>query len=394
MAHTFSFGFVLAACLSFSSLSARVAEAQALKTDVPSVFLMDAATHTVLFAQGADAPVEPASTAKIMTADLAFSLIAQGKIHFADMYKVSENAWRTGGAPSRGSAMFAAVNSMVSVEDLVRGLTVVSGNDAAIALAEGIAGSESAFVDRMNARARELGLTHLQFRSVWGKDEPDQRVNAREMAELADDVISRYPDLYKFYGQKDFTWNRVHQYNRDPLLSMEIGADGLLTGFIKGAGYDLVGSAVQNGQRLILAMYGAKSAKQRAEEARKILDWGFRTFQTKTLFKAGETIGYASVFGGSQGYVALAADGPVNLLTPRKSSDPLSGHILYTGPVPAPVAKGAQIATLEVKRGDSVILDIPLHAAETVEVGDIPRRAADAALELGIGAFRKFVLKE
>jgi serine-type D-Ala-D-Ala carboxypeptidase (penicillin-binding protein 5/6) len=368
--------------------------AQTFKTNAPHVFLMDAATHTVLFAQGADDLVVPAATAKIMTAELVFHALSQGKIHLGDMFKVSENAWRNGGAPARGSAMFAAVNSDVSVENLIQGLVIVSGNDAAIALAEGIAGSEANFTNMMTARARELGLNHLTFHSVWGQDEPDQSVTARDMGELADELITTYPDLYKYYAEKEFTWNKVHQFNRNPLLSMDIGADGLITGYIKGDGYDLIGSATQNGERLILALYGARTLKERADEARNIFDWGFQAFQTKTLFKPGETIGYASVYGGSSEYVRLVADGALKVLVPRNGGDPLTAHIVYTGPVPAPIIKGAEIARLEVRRGGSLILNAPLRAADTVEVGNLPRRAMDAGIELGIGMFRKYVLKD
>jgi D-alanyl-D-alanine carboxypeptidase (penicillin-binding protein 5/6) len=373
--------------------SALGAAAQELKTSAPHVFLMDAATGSILYAKGADDPVAPAATAKVMTAELVMRAVKQGKLHLSDMLLVSRNAWRNGGAPSRGTAMFAAVDSRVSVDNLLHGLTVVSGNDAAIALAEGVAGSEAGFVDMMNARAKELGLPDLVFHSVWGQDSPGQSVTAREMAELAAGLIAAYPDLYAYYAQKDFTWNKVHQSNRDPLLNLGVGADGLTTGFIKGNGYDIVGSAQQNGRRLVLAIYGASSAKTREEDAEKLIAWGFGAFESRTLFAAGETVGYASVYGGAQEYVPLVANGPLRVLLPRRPGDPLTGHVLYEGPVAAPIAKGAPIGKLEVKRGDAVIADAPLHAAAAVAVGSLPRRAMDAGLELGVDMFRKYVLK-
>ncbi len=177
--------------------------------------------------------------------------------------------------------MFAALNSNIRVEDLIRGLVIVSGNDAAIVLAEGLAGSEGAFATHMTARARELGLTHLTFTNPWGEDDPDQRVTARDMADLAAYVIKTYPQYYHYFGEKDFTWNKIKQPNRNPLLTMDIGADGLKTGNIDTSGYGIVASAVQNGQRLILAIYGAKNAKERETEAMRLFQWGFRFFEVR-----------------------------------------------------------------------------------------------------------------
>ena len=258
--------------------------AQTFQTSAPHAILIDSATQSVLFEKDADALVVPASTVKIMTAEIVFHEIALGHLKLDDQFPVSETAWRNGGAPSRGSSMFAALNSSVRVEDLIRGLVIVSGNDAAIALAEGTAGSEGAFATLMTKRARELGLEHSTFTNAWGRGDPDQKVSPREMAALANHVILTYPDLYKHFGEKDFTWNKIKQANRNPLLTMDLGADGLKTGNIDDSGYGLVGSAVQNGQRLILALYGAPTAKERVVEARKIFLWGFRSFELENDF--------------------------------------------------------------------------------------------------------------
>ena len=370
------------------------AAAQVFQTSAPSVLLMDADSHTVLFEKAADDPETPASTVKVMTAEVVFHEIAEGRLHLDDQFTVSENAWRTGGALSHGSAMFAALGSQIRVEDLIRGLVIDSGNDAAIVLAEGIAGTEANFVEMMTKRAGELGLDHLSFRNVWGKDDPGQKVTARDMVMLADHVIGTYPDLYKYFGEKEFTWNKIHQFSRNPLLAMDIGADGLKTGNIDAkSGYGIVGSAVQNGQRLILAMYGLRTDKERSEEARKIFEWGFRTFESKTVFNAGETIGAAKVYGGARGSVDLVADGPVRILMQRGSDQRLSGKIVYTGPLVAPVEQGAEVARLNIYRGTTLALDLPLKTAESVAVGSLPQRAADAGIELGIDLFRKYVLK-
>ncbi|MGH6834084.1 MAG: D-alanyl-D-alanine carboxypeptidase family protein [Methylocella sp.] len=368
--------------------------AQTFQTTAPHAILIDSASQSVLFEKDADTLVVPASTVKIMTAEIVFHEIALGHLKLDDQFLVSETAWRYGGAPSRGSSMFIAPNSQVRIEDLIRGLVIVSGNDAAIALAEGIAGSEGAFATLMTKRARELGLEHSTFTNPWGRGDPDQKVSPREMAFLANHVILTYPDLYKYFGEKDFTWNKIKQANRNPLLTMDLGADGLKTGNIDDSGYGLVASAVQNGQRLILALYGCRTAKERAEEARKIFLWGFRSFDSKTIFQAGETIGSAKVYGGNASDVPLIADKEVRILVPRSATGKFSGRIVYTGPLIAPVEAGREVARLKIfLRGTEQILDLPLKTAAAVEQGALPRRAMDAGIEYATGLFRKYVVK-
>ncbi len=381
--------------LFFATSGARGMAAESFQTSCPHAILIDAATGSVLFEKDADALVAPASTAKIMTAEVVFHELAEGHIKLDNEFLVSETAWRYGGAPARGSAMFAKPNSQVRVEDLIRGLVIVSGNDAAIALAEGLAGSEGAFATLMTKRARELGFEHLTFTNAWGRGDPEQKVTAREMAVLAGHVITAYPDLYKYFGEKEFTWNKIRQTSRNPLLTMDIGADGLKTGNIdEKSGYGIVGSAVQNGQRLILALYGCRNAKERAEEARKILLWGFRSFESKTIFQAGETIGTAKVYGGTRPDVPLVADGEVKILIPKTTAEKFTGRIVYTGPIVAPVEAGKTAARLKIFRGSEQILDLPLKTAEAVAQGPLHRRAADAGVEFMSGLFRKYVLKK
>jgi D-alanyl-D-alanine carboxypeptidase (penicillin-binding protein 5/6) len=304
---------------------------------------------------------------------------------------VSENAWRRGGAVSGGSTMFALPNSRIKVSDLLQGLLVVSGNDAAIALAEGIAGSEEAFVNLMNARAAALGLNRLRFRNSTGFGHPEQRVTLREMVQLSRHIMETYPELYPLFGQRDFLWNRVRQQNRNPLLTMDVGADGMKTGNIEESGFSLVGSAQQNGQRLIVAVSGLKTARDRGIEARKLLDWGFRSFESREVFAAQEVIGEVAVFGGARATVPVAAARGVKMLTPRGQSDQVRGRIVYQGPIKAPVAKGAEVARLVVDRGDTRALDMPLIATEAVPVGSLTGRATDAALELSTGWLRRLM---
>ncbi len=384
---------IFAAVLVYASLPAGGLSAQPLQTSVPQAILIDADTLSVLFEKNADDLAVPASTAKIMTAELVFEAVAAGRLKLTDELKVSETAWRSGGAPAHGSTMFAAVGSYIKVEDLIRGLAVVSGNDAAIVFAEALAGSEGAFATRMTERAHELGLNHLTFTNSWGRGDPDQKVTAREMALLAAHLIKTYPDLYRYFGEKDFTWNRIKQPNRNPLLSMDLGADGLKTGYIEGSGYSIVASAVQNGERLVLALYGAKTAKERADEAARILQWGFRSFAPKIVFASGEVVGAARVYGGSEGEVPLVAPSQVKVLVPRDLNEKLTGRIVYDGPLVAPVTAGEDVARLQLFRGGNQVLEVPLRTGADVGRGSLPRRAMDASLEYVGDLFRKYVLK-
>jgi D-alanyl-D-alanine carboxypeptidase (penicillin-binding protein 5/6) len=354
----------------------------------PYAILIDADTGTVLFEKQADKLNPPASMSKLMTTEVVLHQIAEGKLKYEDEMTISENAWRKGGAPSGGSSMFAALNSRVSVRDLLHGVMIQSGNDACIALAEGIAGSELAFAEMMNKRAKEIGLTQSRFTNSTGLHEPDHVMTARELAKLAQYIIKTYPDAYKFYGEREFTWNKVRQQNRNPLLAMGIGADGLKTGFTKEAGYGLTGSAVNNNLRLIVVGNGFKSMKERSDEMRKLLEWGFRAFEARPLFAAGETIGEAKMYGGAKSRVPLVSPQAVRLLVPRSTSEKLSAKVIYSGPVMAPVEKGKAIGTLKISRGDNIVLEMPLEAGEDVGTGGLPQRAFDAVGEMVINVFR------
>ena len=245
------------------------------RTKVPYALLIDDDTGAVLFAKNADTPMAPASTTKILTAEIVFREIVEGRLKLDDTAPISPRAAREGDAESGGSSMFAQADSRVRIEDLLHGLVIASGNDAAIALAEDVAGTEEAFAALMNRRARELGMTRSHFVNAWGDGAPGQRVTARDMARLAAYVIRTYPQFYSYFGEAEFTWNGVRQQNRNPLLTMNIGADGVKTGHLGQSGFALVGSAVQNGHRLILVLNGARTEEERALEARRLLEWGF-----------------------------------------------------------------------------------------------------------------------
>mgnify|MGYP001627312925 FL=1 len=365
------------------------ATAQSFQSGAPYAVLLDSASGTVLYEKAADELMAPASMAKVGTALVAFQEIAQGRLTLDSEISISENAWRRGGGVSGGSTMFAQLNSRVKLSDILHGIIVQSGNDASIALAEAVAGDEATFARIMTERMRGLGLPKSVFRNATGMGDPQQKVTAREMALLADHIIKTYPEHYRIFGEREFTWNKIRQQNRNPLLTMDIGADGLKTGNIDESGYGLVGSAVQNGQRLIVVVNGLKTGRERANEARKLLEWGFRAFEARRIFEAGEIVGEASVFGGEKGRVGLKAKGPVSLLLPRGSSERLNARIVYRGPLTAPLQEGTEVARLLVTRGEVKTLDIPLYTAESIQTGTLQSRALDALLEAATGWVRK-----
>ncbi len=358
------------------------------QTAAPNAILIEAESGTVLLEKNADQLVAPASLAKLMTAEVVFNEIKEGNLALDEEFIVSENAWRKGGAPSHGSTMFAAIHSRVKVEDLLHGVIIQSGNDACIALAEGIAGNETEFARLMNGRANEIGLTKSNFTNPTGLPDPDMRVTARELAMLARHIIATYPEFYPWYGEREFTWNKIRQQNRNPLLAMNIGADGMKTGYTKEAGYNLVGSALQNGLRLIVVVTGLKSEKERADEAKRLLEWGFHGFDSRLLFAEGQFVGEAKVYGGEKGRVTLIGPKAIGLMVPRNSNEKIIARIVYSGPVPAPVEKGRPVGVLKVWRGDIVALEVPLQAAESVGAGSMSQRAFDAATEFMVGLFR------
>lgn len=351
--------------------------------------MVDADTGTVLYAKNPDALFPPASLAKLMTMEVVFHAIKEGRYSLDDMFTVSENAWRTGGAPSGGSTMFAKPNSTLRLGDLIQGVIIQSANDGCIAIAEGIAGSEERFAVMMTERARAIGLKQSFFRNATGLPADGQVVNARELVDLAMHIWRTYPEFYKFYAQREFTWNKITQRNRNPLLAMAIGADGMMTGSTDESGFAIVGSTDREGRRTFVALSGLSSDRQRSDEARAILDWGMTEFRKTDLFTDGAVIGQAEMFGGEKAALALKAGGPVAVLLPAEDKEPVSARIIYNGPVPAPVIAGAAVGRLEVWTGDTLRQQTPLYAAETVHVGAVYQRAYDAMSELMTGWMRK-----
>ncbi len=362
-------------------------------TDAPTAILIEAESGSVLFEKNADELRAPSSMLKLMTVEVVFDALKRGDVKLTDQYRVSENAWRKGGAPAGASTMFAALKSNVPVEDLLRGAIIQSGNDSCMILAEGLAGSEKAFAERMTKRARELGLSKSTFANSNGLPDPGNKMTVRELGQLARHIIRTYPENYKIFGEREFTWNKIRQPNRNPLLGVFDGADGLKTGFTKEGGYGMVGSAMREGLRLIVVVNGLEDPDDRASEAKKLLEWGFRNFETRALFAAEQPVGVVKVFGGDAGSVQVASPVPVKVMVQKNGADKLIARIVYNGPLRAPVVPGQPVGTVRVWRGSNLAVEMPVVAAEAVGTGSTMRRALDGASELVIGVFRAGVAK-
>jgi serine-type D-Ala-D-Ala carboxypeptidase (penicillin-binding protein 5/6) len=368
-----------------SLLFAAPAVAQDFETKAAQALLVDAETGTVLFQKDADARMPPASMAKLMTMAVVFDALESGRLNLDDEFQVSEHAWRTGGAVSGGSTMFAELGSSIKVSDLMHAVIIQSANDGCIILAEGMAGSEEAFAQVMNDEAEKIGLTGSHFTNPTGLPDPEQYVTARDLAKLAKHIIDDFPQYYAIYGEEAFTWNKIFQRNRNPLLAMNIGADGLKTGYTEESGYGLVGSAVRDGQRLIVVINGTKTDKERAEEARKLLDWGLRAFDRVTLFKEGDVIAEANVFGGDRTKIGVVSRSNVDVLLPHGSRDRIKGRVVYLGPVPAPVDAGTEVGTLQITLDDNVLREATVYTEADIKVGNMRQRALDGLEELLLG---------
>lgn len=380
-------GFGLAAAVSIASAQNKSSEDKPVfETSAQQVLLMDQTSGLILFEKNADQLMHPASMSKLMTLDLVFSALKEGRLTLETEFKVSENAWRKGGAPSGTSAMFAPLKSMVKVADLIPGITVQSANDACIIIAEGMSGSEEEFAKEMTAKARKIGLEKSVFKNSTGLTDPQHLMTARELALLAKHIIETYPEYYHYFGIKDFTYRKKFKFrNRNPLVHQDIGVDGLKTGFVAAAGYGLTASATRDGQRLILVVNGMKSEKEREAEARKLLEWGFNSFKSYKLFDQAETVGEAWVWGGDSHSLSLVGDGPVSILLPPEASEKLDAQVVYEGPLKAPIKKGEQVAVLRVGPENGAMNEIPLYAGESIKRGGFMKRGFDSLLVIAFG---------
>ncbi|MFN3482060.1 MAG: D-alanyl-D-alanine carboxypeptidase family protein [Rhabdaerophilum calidifontis] len=351
------------------------------ETSAKQAFLYDLSTRTILFARNAEQRIAPASLAKLMTATLVFRELKAGRLTLESEMVVSVDAWRRGGAVSGNPNMLLTPNKIVKVGELLTGLLVAGANDAALTLAENIAGREARFAEMMTGHARELGLDTLHFRNATGFAAEGQVATLRDLVRLAAHVIEAYPEYYPLFGQRDMPLGRNRQTNRNPLLAMEIGADGLMTGFLPETGQALIGSAVQEGRRLILGVAGLETVQERALESRKLIEWGFRRFEIRTLFAPGAQVGAIGVYGGAAGEVPLVTPREIRLPLLRGAPETTVLRLAWRGPVPAPVEAGARLARLEILVDGRVIQEAPLEAGSAVPQGGLLQRARDAAIE-------------
>lgn len=361
-------------------------EAAAFETKALQAILIDAKSGTIMFEKDPDTPVPPASMSKLMTQAYVFDLLKKGELKPDQMFTVSEDAWRRGGGPSGGSTMYAELNSQVSLMDLLHGAIIQSANDACIVMAEGIAGSEAAFVNRLNDRAKELGLTNSTLRNATGLPDPEHKMSVRDLATLARYIITEHSEAYKIYGKPEFTWNKITQQNRNPLLKDYPGADGMKTGYTKEAGYGLVGSAVRDGRRLIMVIAGLKTINDRKAEAQKLLDWGFRQFKPVDVYEAGETVAEARVWGGTENWVDLVTAQSYRIALSPAEQQAIEVKLTYTGPLMAPVKKGETIGQVRLLVDGRVISELPVEtAADVPAVDSMWQKAADSVLIMIFG---------
>jgi serine-type D-Ala-D-Ala carboxypeptidase (penicillin-binding protein 5/6) len=356
------------------------------ETTAPHAILVDAKSGNVFFEKSADELVQPASMSKLMTMTMVFEALKAGTVTEDTEFPISVNAWKRGGTSSGGSTMYANVNTNVRLIDLMHGAMIQSANDACIAMAEGMAGSEEEFAARMTKRGKELGLQNAVFRNVTGLPKPENRASVRDLTILARYIISEFPEYYKIYGKPEFTWNKITQKNRNPLLLDYPGADGVKTGYIKDAGYGLVGSAVRDGRRLILVVAGLQSINERKEEAQKLLDWGFRQFKTVDVYVAGDVVSKARVWGGASRWVDLVVKQDLRLALSPKEQESIEVKLSYVGPLMAPVKAGDQIGTVRFVMDGKAIAEVPVETANAVDaVESIWSRAMDSLMIMALG---------
>jgi len=362
------FGMVVfALCLTATPLAYGQDEASQFQTPASHLIIMDHASGEILFEKNAREPMFPASMTKIMTVSIVFDQIKSGALSMDDELEVSVDAWRRGGAASGSSTMYLEPNSTVKVRDLIRGVIVQSGNDACIVLAQGIAGSEQAFAELMNAKAKELGLSTAHFVNSTGWPHPDHKISAYDLAKLARHSIASYPQMYKIYAERAFKWNNINQPNRNPLFGSAIeGVDGLKTGHTEASKYGFVGSGVQGGKRIIFVVNGLETKSARRSESRRIMRSAIREFKVYPILKQNQSVGTADVFMGKSQTVSLTTSKDIMVGLHKSERPNLKLQILYQGPIPAPISKGDYIADLLITapgRADEVV---QLLAAEDV----------------------------
>lgn len=371
--------------LTLLALAVATAPADAARFDTRArqAFLIDLSTGAILLEKNARSRMPPASMSKLMTAYLVFERLKNGTISLAARLPVSRRASRKG-----GSKMFLREGERATLEDLIRGIVIQSGNDACIAVAEGLAGSEEAFAKLMNAKARDLGLKDSNFTNATGWPDPDHYMTAQDLATLARRLLEDFPEYYHFYSEKEFRYNNITQANRNPALAAVEGADGLKTGYTEASGYGLTASAERDGRRLVMVVNGLESVAERASEAERLLNWGFGAFGTYKLLRAGETVETADLWLGQSPAASLVVDKDLTVTLPRASRAELKVVVRYEGPTPAPVFKGEELGSVIVTAPGVDPIERPLFVAETVERKGPFGRVVETLTALIGGAWR------
>ena len=375
----------IAAALFLLVAAAPPVVAQTQTTPARAAMVVDMTSGAVLLEKNPDMPIPPASMSKLMTLEVVFNALENGRIALEDEFRISQHAAAMG-----GSKMFISAGSQVSVENLLRGVIVQSGNDAAVALAEAISGTEEAFAQLMNQRAEELGLTGSHFTNATGWPDPEHRMTARDLARLAEHLVRDYPDHYPMFAETEFTWADITQQNRNPLLDAGLGADGLKTGHTEAAGYGLTASARRGDRRIVLVVAGLDSAAQRRQEAERLINWAFRAFDTVTLYEAGQPVTEARVWVGAAPRVALVPARDLVVTVPHGMLEQAEIRAHFAEPVEAPVSEGTELGRLEAVLPEVAPVSVPLVAAGAVERGGVQARL-EAAAELLLRRLRAAV---
>ena len=371
----FLFFGLLVTVLQANAENAEITTPPAPNVAATAYILQDFHTGKVLAENNADARRAPASLTKIMTVYVVFRELSNGHLHLEDMANISEKAWKTS-----GSRMFVELGNQVKIEDLLKGVIIQSGNDASVALAEHVAGNEATFADMMNQHAARLGMTNSHFKNSDGLPMDDHYISARDLAILTTALIKEFPDYYRWFSQKEFTFNKITQHNRNQLLSRDESVDGVKTGFTDDAGYCLVASALREDMRLISVVLGAKSANARANENQSLLNYGFRFFESHRLYEGKKPLNEARIWKGAEKTIPLGLAEDLYATIPRRQYNDLKGVVTVDKKITAPVKEGAKHGSVKVTLKDQVINEKDLVALKTVEQGNIIQRLSDSVL--------------
>jgi serine-type D-Ala-D-Ala carboxypeptidase (penicillin-binding protein 5/6) len=333
-----------------------------IETQAKHALVLEAETGVVLLDKGSDERIPPASMSKIMTAYVVFGMLKEGRAALTDQLPVSERAWRL-----QGSKMFVPIDSRISIDELVKGVIIQSGNDACLVLAEGLAGSEEAFVELMNQKAKEIGLKDSHFANVSGLPDPDHWMTPRDLATLATRTMKDFPEYYHYYSEIDYEFNNIKQGNRNPLLYKNVGADGLKTGHTEEAGFSLTASVKRDNRRIILVLNGLPTMKARAQESERLIEWAFREFNDYRLFAAGDKVDDGEVWLGAEPKVPLSVERDLVVTLPRKVRKDMKVSVEYDRPIPAPIRQGETVGKVVVNAPDIPPVEAPLVAARSIE---------------------------